>query len=115
MLSHDHFSATETILRVQPESGWQVRCACYFLAAAVEPASQRCRAFRPGVNSRVKFAPLAVLVGRSIAMLLLGAAPANAQVYEGRQLVKATLLADTSAIVSGKRFTVGLLLQMAPV
>src|SRR5215469_3174018 len=37
-----------------------------------------------------------------------------AQVYQGKQLVKAELLADTNAIVPGKPFTVGLLLRMAP-
>jgi thiol:disulfide interchange protein len=36
------------------------------------------------------------------------------QTYQGKQLVKAELLADTSAIVPGKPFTVGLLLRMAP-
>lgn len=36
------------------------------------------------------------------------------QTYQGRELVKATLLADTSAAVHGKPFTVGLLLRMAP-
>ncbi|HEU5246047.1 MAG TPA: protein-disulfide reductase DsbD domain-containing protein, partial [Candidatus Udaeobacter sp.] len=36
-----------------------------------------------------------------------------AQVYQGKELVKAELLADTSAIVPGKPFTVGLLLRMA--
>ncbi|PYJ47800.1 MAG: hypothetical protein DME85_03390 [Verrucomicrobia bacterium] len=36
------------------------------------------------------------------------------QVYEGKQLVKAELLADTNAVVPGKTFTVGLLLRMAP-
>src|SRR5205823_12946901 len=36
------------------------------------------------------------------------------QVYEGKQLVKAELLADTTAVVPGKTFTVGLLLRMAP-
>jgi thiol:disulfide interchange protein DsbD len=42
------------------------------------------------------------------------ACPLRAQVYEGRQLVKAELLADTSAVVPGKPFTAGLLLRMAP-
>ena len=37
-----------------------------------------------------------------------------AQVYQGKELVKAELLADTSAIVPGKPFTIGLLLRMAP-
>jgi len=36
------------------------------------------------------------------------------QRYQGKQLVKAVLLADTSTIVPGKSFTVGLLLRMAP-
>jgi thiol:disulfide interchange protein len=36
------------------------------------------------------------------------------QVYQGKQLVKAELLADTNAIVPGKPFTAGLLLRMAP-
>jgi thiol:disulfide interchange protein len=35
------------------------------------------------------------------------------QTYEGKQLVKAELLADTAAVVPSKPFTVGLLLQMA--
>jgi thiol:disulfide interchange protein DsbD len=36
------------------------------------------------------------------------------QVYQGKQLVKAELLADANAVVPGKPFTVGLLLRMAP-
>jgi thiol:disulfide interchange protein len=36
------------------------------------------------------------------------------QTYQGKELVKAELLADTNAVVSGKPFTVGLLLRMAP-
>jgi thiol:disulfide interchange protein len=38
----------------------------------------------------------------------------SAQMYEGRQLVKAELVADTSAVVPARPFTVGLLLHMAP-
>jgi thiol:disulfide interchange protein len=38
----------------------------------------------------------------------------RAQVYEGKQLVKAEIVADTNAVVPGKTFTVGLLLRMAP-
>jgi thiol:disulfide interchange protein DsbD len=49
-----------------------------------------------------------------VILLLFGAIETRAQVHEGRQLVKASLLADTSAVVAGKPFTVGLLLQMAP-
>jgi thiol:disulfide interchange protein len=36
------------------------------------------------------------------------------QTYQGKQLVKAELLADTNAIVPGKPFTIGLLLRMTP-
>src|SRR5206468_1676796 len=47
--------------------------------------------------------------------LLVAVAPHGlAQTYQGKQLVKAELLADTNAVVPGKPFTVGLLLQMAP-
>src|SRR5215467_8446911 len=50
-------------------------------------------------------------VGLSIFTL---APQAEAQVYEGKQLVKAELLADTNAVVPAKSFTIGLLLRMAP-
>jgi thiol:disulfide interchange protein len=47
--------------------------------------------------------------------LLFAIAPHGlTQTYQGKQLVKAELLADTNAIVPGKPFTVGLLLRMAP-
>jgi thiol:disulfide interchange protein len=47
------------------------------------------------------------------AVLLLAAlCPARAQKYEGRELVQAQLLADVTAVVPGKPFTVGLLLHM---
>jgi thiol:disulfide interchange protein DsbD len=39
---------------------------------------------------------------------------ADAQVYNGRELVVAKLLADTTAVVPGKPFTVGVLLKMEP-
>jgi len=39
---------------------------------------------------------------------------ALAQNYQGKELVHATILADTSAVVPGKPFTAGLLLRMAP-
>ena len=45
---------------------------------------------------------------------LICGASASAQMYEGQELVKATLIADTDAIVPGKPFTAGLLLKMAP-
>src|SRR3954452_9615042 len=47
--------------------------------------------------------------------LLVALAPHGlAQTYQGKQLVKAELLADTNAIVPRKPFMVGLLLRMAP-
>ncbi|PYJ14030.1 MAG: thiol:disulfide interchange protein [Verrucomicrobia bacterium] len=39
---------------------------------------------------------------------------AFSQSYQGKQLVRTELLADTNAIVPGKPFTIGLLLRMAP-
>ncbi len=59
-------------------------------------------------------------VSRSLGIALLGIALAlgapsvRAQVYEGRRLVKAELLAKTTAMVPGQPFRVGVLLKMAP-
>lgn len=85
------------------------------IAAAVEPADVAAGA-RPVLNWVVKSRCTAASIGPVIALLLLllGPVAADAQMYEGRQLVKATLVADTSAVAAGKPFTVGLLLQMAP-
>ena len=49
-----------------------------------------------------------------LALCCLLARNLAAQIYEGRELVKPQLLADTTAIVPGKPFTVGLLLHMVP-
>src|SRR5262245_51442130 len=47
--------------------------------------------------------------------LLVAVSPQGvAQTYQGKELVRAELLADTNEIVPGKPFTVGLLLRMAP-
>ena len=46
--------------------------------------------------------------------ILALALQSQAQVYQGKELVKAELLADTSSIVPGKSFTIALLLRMAP-
>ena len=47
--------------------------------------------------------------------LLVAVAPHGvAQTYQGKQLVRPELLADTNAVVPGKPFMVGLLLRMAP-
>jgi len=62
-----------------------------------------------GMNARRYFA------GALLALLIAAVAkPAPAQTYEGRELVKPQLLADTDAIVPGKAFTAGLLLRMEP-
>jgi len=45
---------------------------------------------------------------------LLAVASAYGQVYEGKTLVQPSLIADVSAIVPGKPFEVGLVLEMAP-
>jgi thiol:disulfide interchange protein DsbD len=47
-------------------------------------------------------------------LLLLFAAAAPAQVYKGQTLVQPRLVADTTAIVPGRPFRVGLVLEMAP-
>jgi thiol:disulfide interchange protein DsbD len=53
--------------------------------------------------------------GAFLCLLVVAAAkPISGQTYEGRELVKAQLIADTDAIAPGKAFTVGLLLRMAP-
>jgi thiol:disulfide interchange protein DsbD len=62
------------------------------------------------MRSRSRF-PACLLLCWSI---LAFAPHAFTQTYQGKQLVKAELLADTSAIVPGKPFTAGLLLRMAP-
>ena len=38
----------------------------------------------------------------------------KSQTYQGKELVKAELLADTDAVVPGKPFAIGLRLRMAP-
>lgn len=47
-------------------------------------------------------------------LILAVVKPAPGQTYEGRELVKAQLIADTDAIVPGQPFTAGVLLHMAP-
>ena len=57
---------------------------------------------------------IALRLALGLVFLLMAARPAEAQVYQGKVLVKASLLADTSAIVPGQAFQVGVLLEMAP-
>jgi thiol:disulfide interchange protein DsbD len=49
-----------------------------------------------------------------IAALAMLAGTLGAQTYQGHELVKAELIADTSAVIAGRPFTAGLLLRMAP-
>jgi thiol:disulfide interchange protein DsbD len=51
----------------------------------------------------------------TIFLSIFGIVPeGESQTYQGKELVKAELMADTSAIVPGRKFTAGLLLRMAP-
>ena len=56
----------------------------------------------------------ALRLALGLAFFLLASSPAHAQLHSGKTLVKASLLADTTAIVPGQPFLVGLLLEMAP-
>src|ERR1700693_518812 len=73
-------------------------------------ASLLCRRRCPMVISRM-FLVRHLSIAASAILL---AHSATGQTYQGKELVKATILADTSAIVPGKPFTAGLLLRMAP-
>src|SRR5947209_7002995 len=48
------------------------------------------------------------------AFFLCAISTGHGQTYEGRELVQATLLADVTAVVPGKPFTVGARLRMVP-
>ena len=82
-------------------------------AAAVEPADVAAvvGAVLIAPVKRCRTASLSAVL--AITLVLLGYR-ADAQTYEGRQLVQASLVADTNAVVPGKPFTVGLLLHMVP-
>lgn len=56
---------------------------------------------------------MSVRFALAIAIACIAFSPARSQVYEGQTLVAAQLISDTSAIVPGKSFDVGLLLDMA--
>jgi thiol:disulfide interchange protein len=74
------------------------------------PSQSRCRKLRPMVIVRMSSWRRLWLALCAIVFAHSGLG----QTYQGRELVKATLLADTSAIIPGKPFTAGLLLRMAP-
>ena len=71
-----------------------------------------CCELEPMLPSYVRSAPARLLA--ITACIFAFASPGQGQVYEGKQLVAASLVADTNAIVPGKSFTVGLLLKMTP-
>src|SRR5437868_5758399 len=73
-------------------------------------ASSLCREQLPMVISGMS--SVRQLSIAAFAILFAHAAPG--QNYQGKELVKASLQADTAAIVPGKPFNVGLLLRMAP-
>lgn len=54
------------------------------------------------------------IFSRLFLISLLALVSASAQMVKGREVVQASLLADTTAVVPGKPFQVGLLLKMAP-
>ena len=82
-------------------------------AASHRPRLLRCRARGSVVTTRM-FVSRSLGIALLAGVLALGALTSQAQVYEGRELVKAELLARTTAVVPGKPFTVGVLLKMVP-
>jgi len=78
----------------------------------VLPRHCRRRARVLTINMRLA---LRLVLSSMVCWSALAFAPhAFSQSYQGKQLVRTELLADTNAIVPGKPFTVGLLLRMAP-
>src|SRR5436189_3488190 len=65
------------------------------------------------INGMISASRLAAYLIGCLSIFALGPL-ARGQTYEGKELVKAELLADANAIVPGKPFTIGLLLRMAP-
>ncbi|MEP6809857.1 MAG: protein-disulfide reductase DsbD domain-containing protein, partial [Chthoniobacterales bacterium] len=53
-------------------------------------------------------------LGLALILLVAWPRPSGAQVYEGHELVRAELLANTTAVQPGKSFLVGVRLQMVP-
>jgi thiol:disulfide interchange protein DsbD len=57
---------------------------------------------------------IALRLALALSFFGFAVSPVSAQLHGGKTLVKASLLADTTAIVPGQPFQVGLLLEMAP-
>jgi thiol:disulfide interchange protein len=73
-----------------------------------------CRRRARMLTNNMRLASRLVLCAITCWLVLAFAPHGLGQTYQGKQLVKAELLADTSAVAPGKSFTVGLLLRMAP-
>src|SRR5215216_4596349 len=73
-----------------------------------------CRELQRVLGNNMRAAASRVATYFAACSILALAQQSQAQVYQGKELVKAELLADTNAIVPGKSFTIGLLLRMAP-
>jgi thiol:disulfide interchange protein len=73
-----------------------------------------CRTVSRMLTNNMRLASRLVLCSIICWSVLAFAQDGLGQTYQGKQLVKAEVLADTSAVVQGKPFTVGLLLRMAP-
>lgn len=84
--------------------------AAHVIFRSMIRASLLCGAVRPMIISKMGW--LRQFSVAACALLL--AHFVVAQNYQGKELVHASLVADTSAITAGKPFSVGLLLRMAP-
>ena len=73
-----------------------------------------CRTFRPMLPDHMRVSPRLVTCLMAFWLIVAIEPHCLGQTYQGKQLVKAELLADSTAVVPGKPFTVGLLLRMAP-
>src|SRR3954447_21997124 len=73
----------------------------------------RCRSLMVVLITQVKARQLRWLGMILFACILVPPAPVDAQVYQGRELVKAELVANTATVAPGKAFTAGLLLKIA--
>jgi thiol:disulfide interchange protein len=66
------------------------------------------------LRTRMRLPPKVTTACLMAWLVFASVSPGLCQTYQGKELVKAELLADTTAVVPGKPFAVGLLLRMAP-
>src|SRR5881396_768250 len=91
-----------------------IPASCRDLQASSLRSPRDCREPARVLRNNMRLALRLVLYSMVCWSALAFAAHAFSQTYQGKQLVRAELLADTNAIVPGKPFTIGLLLRMAP-